>query len=92
MKNGEITDGQFVVKFDSQVPRESPLACRYFELYRDARGKRFLCSISGHTVDGKKRSLSQIGKWSSKFSWQERVEAFNAKNAQLAFQRLSARR
>ena len=92
MKNDEITDGQSVVDFDSQAPRESALAYKYFELYRDAGQQRSLRSLCEHTVEGKKRSLSQIGRWSSKFSWQERVEAFDAKNAQLAFQRLSAQR
>ena len=92
MKNDEITDGQSVVDFDSQAPRESALAYKYFELYRDAGQQRSLRSLCEHTVEGKKRLLSQIGRWSSQFSWQERVEAFDAKNAQLAFQRLSAQR
>ena len=92
MKNNEITGAQPVVEFDSQVPGESALAYKYFELYLDAGENRNLRSLCEHTVDGKKRSLSQFGRWSRKFSWQERVGAFDAKNAQLAFQRLSAQR
>ena len=67
MKNDEITDGQSVVDFDSQAPRESALAYKYFELYRDAGQQRSLRSLCEHTVEGKKRSLSQIGRWSRKF-------------------------
>ena len=92
MKNDEITAGQFVAKFDSRVPGESALAYKYYELYRDAGENRNLRSLCDHTVDGKKRSVSQFGRWSSQFSWQERVEAFDAKNARVAFQRLSAQR
>ena len=92
MKNNETTNGQPVVDFDSRVPGESALAYKYFELYRDAGENRNLRSLCDHTVDGKKRLVSQFGRWSSQFSWQERVEAFDAKNAQLEFQRLSAQR
>lgn len=92
MKNNETTNGQPVVDFDSRVPGESALAYKYFELYRDAGENRNLRSLCDHTVDGKKRLVSQFGRWSSQFSWPERVEAFDAKNAQLEFQRLSAQR
>ena len=92
MKNNEIDRRQSVVEFDSRVPGESALAYRYFELYRDAGENRNLRSLCDHTVGGKKRTVSQFGRWSRRFSWQERVEAFDAKNARLAFQRLSAQR
>ncbi len=92
MKNNETTIGQPVVDFDSRVPGESALAYKYFELYRDAGENRKLRSLRDHTVDGKKRSVSQFSRWSTRFSWQARVEAFDAKNAQLKFQRQSAQR
>ena len=82
MKNDEITAGQFVAKFDSRVPGESALAYQILRGCTVTPGEnRNLRSLCDHTVDGKKRSVSQFGRWSSQFSWQERVEAFDAKNA-----------
>ena len=68
MKNNEITDHRSVVEFDSQVPGESALAYKYFELYRDAGENRNLRSCCENTIHGKKRSLSQFGRWSRRFS------------------------
>ena len=92
MNNEKFTNGQSEVRFDTRIPGESALAYKYFKLYRDAGENRNLRLLCDHTVDGKKRSLSQFGRWSSKFSWQERVDAFDANNAQLEFQRLAAQR
>ena len=78
--------------FDSRLPGESSLAFTYFELYRDARYDRSLRALCKCEVNGKKRPLSQIGKWSSRFHWQTRVEAFEAEIAHTAFLKLTEQR
>lgn len=53
---------------------ESDLAYAYFELYRDTdRDKRSLRALCGRDVDGKKRSLNVIGRWSVRHEWSKRV-------------------
>lgn len=78
--------------FESRLPGESPLAFRYFELYRDAGEQRSLRALCDCEINGKKRPLSQIGKWSSRFHWQARVEAFAAEISHAAFQELARQR
>ena len=78
--------------FESRLPGESALAFAYFEIYRDAGDARTLRDLSNCEVQGKKRSLAQIGRWSSRFHWQARVYAFEAENAQAAFQSLTEQR
>ena len=78
--------------FESPLPGESALAFAYFEMYRDAGVERTLRELSNREVLGKKRSLAQIGRWSSQFHWQTRVYAFEAENTHAAFQRLTEQR
>ena len=53
---------------------ESDLAYEYFKLYRDTdRDKRSLRALCGLNVDGKKRSLNVIGRWSVRHEWSKRV-------------------
>ena len=78
--------------FESRLPAESSLAFAYFELYRDAGSQRSLRALCESEVNGKKRPLSQIGKWSSRFHWQTRVEAFEAEIAHTAFLELTQQR
>ncbi len=78
--------------FESPLPGESALAFAYFEMYRDAGVERTLRELSNREVRGKKRSLAQIGRWSSQFHWQTRVYAFEAENAHAAFQKLTEQR
>ena len=78
--------------FESPLPRESALAFTYFEMYRDAGNDRTLRELTNCEVGGKKRSLAQIGRWSSQFHWQTRVYAFEAESAHTEFQRLTEQR
>ena len=78
--------------FESPLPGESALAFTYFEMYRDAGNDRTLRDLADCEVGGRKRSLAQIGRWSSQFHWQTRVYAFEAENAQAAFQKLTEQR
>ena len=78
--------------FESRLPGESTLAFAYFEIYRDAGNQRSLRALCDRDVKGKKRHLSQIGKWSSRFHWQTRVEAFEAQVAHDAFLKLTQQR
>ena len=78
--------------FESRLPGESALAFAYFEIYRDAGNERSLRALCDHEVDEKKRPLSQIGKWSSRFHWQTRVEAFEAEVSHSAFLELAQQR
>ena len=53
---------------------ESDLAFAYFELYRDQKaGDRSLRSLTDVVVNGKKRSLNVLGRWSSKYEWPKRL-------------------
>ena len=78
--------------FESRLPGETTLAFTYFEIYRDAGSGRALRALCNREVRGKKRHLSQIGKWSSRFHWQTRVEAFEAEIAHTAFLKLTEQR
>ena len=78
--------------FESRLPGETTLAFTYFEIYRDAGSGRALRPLCNREVRGKKRHLSQIGKWSSRFHWQTRVEAFEAEIAHTAFLKLTEQR
>ncbi|MDE0040992.1 MAG: hypothetical protein OXT74_03080 [Candidatus Poribacteria bacterium] len=78
--------------FESRLPGESSLAFAYFELYRDAGSQRSLRALCECEVNGKKRTLSQFGKWSSRYHWQTRVEAYEAEIAHDAFLKLAEQR
>ena len=78
--------------FESRLPGESALSFAYFEIYRDAGNQRSLRALCECEVYGKKRPLSQIGKWSSRFHWQTRVQAFEAEIAHTAFLKLTDQR
>ena len=78
--------------FESPLPGESVLAFTYFELYRNAGNDRTLRELTDREVGGKKRSIAQIGRWSSQFHWQTRVYAFEAESAHAAFQKLTEQR
>ena len=54
----EILDG-------NRLPSETALAYEYFKLYRDMPPKeRSLRDLCEREVNGKKRSISQMGRWS----------------------------
>ncbi len=78
--------------FDSRLPGESSIAFAYFEIYRDAGNRRSLRALCDYEVEGKKRHLSQIGRWSSRYQWQTRVEAFEAQVAHDAYLELTEQR
>ena len=77
----------------ARLPDESKLAFKYYELYRDqtssCRSLRSLCDVE---VDGKKRSLRQIGAWSSQHDWGGRVAKWDAAVERAAAAELFARR
>ena len=80
------------LNFESRVPGESNLAYTYFEMYRDAGPERNLRMLCDSEISGKKRSIAQIGRWSSQFHWQTRVEAYDAHIAHAAFDKLAQQR
>ena len=77
----------------NRLPSETALAYEYFKLYRDMppeeRSLRALCE---REVNGKKRSISQMGRWSSEHNWQERVATYDADVERAAYQELLAQR
>ena len=80
------------LNFESPIPGESALAYAYFEMYRDAGPERNLRNLCEIEISGKKRSIAQIGRWSSQFHWQTRVEAYDAHVAHAAFAKLAQQR
>ena len=80
------------LNFESPILGESALAYTYFEMYRDAGPERNLRMLCDSEIGGKKRSVAQIGRWSSQFHWQTRVEAYDAHVAHAAFAKLAQQR
>ena len=76
-----------------RLPDETALAWQYFKLYCEMpateRSLRVLCQ---RDVNGKKRSLKVLGRWSSQHSWQARAAAFDAQTQRAAADALLARR
>lgn len=80
------------MQFDERMPRESTLAFQYFEVYRDSNpSDRSLRKLTRVEINGKKRTLKTISRWSSQFQWQKRVQAFDAENTRRAAQQVAAR-
>ncbi len=77
----------------NQLPKETKLAYAYYKLYRDMpaeeRSLRVLCE---REVNGKKRSISLLGRWSSEHNWQERIAAYDAEAERAAYQEKLAQR
>ena len=63
--------------YQTPFPGETPLAFSYFTAYRDMGPTRSLRALESIEINGKKRGLRQIGRWSSEYAWQVRVEAFD---------------
>jgi hypothetical protein len=68
-----------------RIKGETALAYSYFELYRDmpadSRSHAHLCSI---IVEGKKRGIKQVQRWSSDYNWKERIADWDiAKNKEV---------
>ncbi len=80
------------LNFETRLPGETALAFTYFTLYRDAGSDRTLRALCDEEIRGKKRSLAQIGRWSSQFHWTARAEAHDAHIALAAFQQLAEQR
>ena len=76
-----------------RLPDETALAWQYFKLYCEMpateRSLRVLCQ---RDVNGKKRSLKVLGRWSGQHSWQARAAAFDAQTQRAAADALLARR
>ena len=74
-----ICANRVMVHQQERLLNESPLAYKYYLLYRDqepsTRSLRSLCDIE---VAGKKRTLRQIGAWSSQQDWTHRVAVWDA--------------
>ena len=81
------------MKFNERMPGETALAFQYFEVYRDSSASdRSLRKLTKVEINGKKRNLKTIGRWSSQFQWQKRAQAFDAENTRRAAQQIAARR
>lgn len=80
------------MQFDERMPGESALAFQYFEVYRDSNpSDRSLRKLTRVEINGKKRTLKSISRWSSQFQWQKRVQAFDAENMRRVAQQVAAR-
>ncbi len=78
--------------YNEPFPGESPLTYEYFCIYRDTGPTRSLRSLANVSINGKTRSLRQIGTWSSAHAWVERVEAFDADIATAAAKKTHKKR
>ncbi len=78
------------MEFDNSGDRlkgETPLAYRYYELYRDmVPDERSLQVLCDREVTGKKRSIGVLKRWSSQYNWQVRVAMYDAEVARAAYQ------
>ncbi len=80
------------MKFDERIPGETALAFQYFEVYRDSSpSDRSLRKLTKVEINGKKRNLKTISRWSSQFQWQKRAQAFDAENTRCAAQQVAVR-
>ena len=58
---------------NGRLPGETALALTYYELYRALPpSERSLRTLTEQEVNGKKRSLAMLGKWSTRHDWQVR--------------------
>lgn len=77
----------------NRLQNETKLAYAYYKLYRDMpaeeRSLRVLCE---REVNGKKRSISLLGRWSSEHNWQERIAVYDAEVERAAYQEKLAQR
>jgi hypothetical protein len=66
---------------------ETPKAYRAFCIYRDeGPAKRSLRSTAALFYDGSSANLAQIGRWSKKYRWVQRVAAFDLEQDRIAQQ------
>jgi hypothetical protein len=71
---------------NGRLQRETPLAFTYYELYRDLpAAERSLRVLADQEVNGKKRSVGMLGRWSTKYNWQSRVQLYDAQAAHDAY-------
>ncbi|MDP7281077.1 MAG: hypothetical protein QGG39_14515 [Candidatus Poribacteria bacterium] len=72
---------------------ESDLAFAYFQLYRDQQpGQRSLRSLTDVVVNGKKRSLNVLGRWSSKYEWPKRLRDWDFDRSKDALRTIVSKR
>ena len=72
---------------------ESALAFSYFIAYRDMSPiKRGLRRLTELEINGKKRDLKTIGRWSTLFRWQARVKSFDKENRRQAVTAIAHKR
>jgi len=72
---------------------ETDLAYHYFCLYRDqAQRPRSLRELCQQEVNGKKRSLKVMGRWSAQYRWQERVSEWDLAESHRQLAQLVAKR
>ena len=72
---------------------ESDLAFAYFQLYRDQQsGDRSLRSLTDVEVNGKKRSLNVLGRWSSKYEWPKRLRDWDFDRSKDALRTIVSKR
>ena len=76
-----------------RLPNETTLAYAYYKLYRDMPSEeRSLRALCEREVNGKKRSISLLGRWSSEHNWQERIAVYDAEVERAAYQEKLAQR
>ena len=72
---------------------ESDLAFAYFQLYRDQKaGERSLRALTDVVVNGKKRSLNVLGRWSSKYEWPKRMRDWDFERSKDVLRTIVAKR
>lgn len=87
----------YPILMDKQIiqplPKETPLAYQYFILYCEMQpAERSLRALCQREVNGKKRSVKVIGRWSSQHHWQSRTSSFDAYTQRQAAEALLQRR
>ena len=76
-----------------RIPKESDVAYQYFEIFRDLPpNERSIENTSSHTVEGKKRHRSLIGRWHKKYDWADRVNRWDIERSREALKAFILRR
>ena len=71
---------------NGRLQGETSLAFTYYGLYRDLpAAERSLRVLADQEVNGKKRSVGMLGRWSTKYNWQSRVQLYDAQAAYDAY-------
>jgi len=75
-KKREIIEVEPTFIWNTREEGETEREWKYFELYREM-GHRSLRELGEIEVDGQKTFFTQLGHWSTRWKWQERVREFD---------------